>query len=184
MYFVAGITGQVGGATARHLLTQGQQVRALVRDPHKAADWAEQGVELRQGDLNDPATVTAALQGVEGAFLMIPPTMTPSPDYQEAKAVIVSYEAALRQAPPPRVVFLSSFGSQQPSGLGNITTTHLLETAMGTLPFPTAFVRPGSFIENYLYGLQQAQATGAPDAESVAGTTPPAQVFARAHQAA
>lgn len=161
MYFIAGITGQVGGAAARHLLTQGQQVRALVRDPQKAADWAKQGnVELHQGDLNDSAALAGALQGVEGAFLMIPPTMTPSPDYREAKAVIASYQEALRQAPPPRIVFLSSFGSQQPSGLGNITTTHLLEAAMGDLSFPTAFVRPGSFIENYLYGLGQAQATG------------------------
>ena len=30
MYLVTGITGNVGGATARHLLKQGKQVRALV----------------------------------------------------------------------------------------------------------------------------------------------------------
>ena len=156
MFFISGITGQVGGAAARHLLTQGQQVRALVRDPQKADHWAKQGVGLHQGDLNDPAAVAGALQGVEGAFLMIPPTMTPSPDYRETKAVIASYREALRQAPPPRIVFLSSFGSQQPSGLGNITSTHLLEVAMSDWSFPTAFIRPGSFIENYLYGLPQA----------------------------
>ena len=65
--------------------------------------------------------------------------------------------------PPPRIVFLSSLGSQHESSLGNITTTHLLEEAVGNLPLPTAFVRPGSFIENYLYGLHQARATGAFD---------------------
>ena len=41
MYLVMGITGKVGGATARHLLKQGKQVRALVRDREKAAKWAE-----------------------------------------------------------------------------------------------------------------------------------------------
>jgi len=46
MYLVMGITGKVGGATARHLLKQGAQVRALVRDREKAAKWADQGVEL------------------------------------------------------------------------------------------------------------------------------------------
>ena len=35
MYLVMGITGKVGGATARHLLKQGKQVRALVRDREK-----------------------------------------------------------------------------------------------------------------------------------------------------
>jgi uncharacterized protein YbjT (DUF2867 family) len=46
MYLVMGITGKVGDATARHLLKQGKQVRAFVRDREKAAKWADQGVEL------------------------------------------------------------------------------------------------------------------------------------------
>ena len=50
MYLVMGITGKVGGATARHLLHQGKQVRALVRDREKAAKWAHQGVEFVEGD--------------------------------------------------------------------------------------------------------------------------------------
>jgi uncharacterized protein YbjT (DUF2867 family) len=33
----------------------------------------------------------------------------------------------------------------------------LLEQALGNEPFPVAFVRAGSFIENYLFGLQAAQ---------------------------
>ncbi|MGB6723065.1 MAG: NmrA family NAD(P)-binding protein [Terracidiphilus sp.] len=36
MYLVMGITGKVGGATARHLIKQGKRVRALVRDREKA----------------------------------------------------------------------------------------------------------------------------------------------------
>ena len=50
MYLVMGITGKVGGATARHLLAQGKTVRALVRDRDKAAIWSDQGVELVDGD--------------------------------------------------------------------------------------------------------------------------------------
>ncbi len=41
MYAVMGITGNVGGAVARELLAQGKKVRALVRDPKKASEWAE-----------------------------------------------------------------------------------------------------------------------------------------------
>ena len=72
MYLVMGITGNVGGATARHLLTQGKQVRALVRNREKAAKWADQGVELVDGDWSDATAITAALKGVEGAFVMLP----------------------------------------------------------------------------------------------------------------
>ena len=108
MYLVMGITGKVGGATARHLLKQGKQVRALVRDPEKAAKWADQGVELVEGDWNDATAIAAALKGVEGAFVMLPVVWAPSPDNREAKGVIANYVEALTKVVPPRVVALSS----------------------------------------------------------------------------
>jgi uncharacterized protein YbjT (DUF2867 family) len=69
MYLVMGITGKVGGATARHLLKQGKQVRALVRNREKAAKWADQRVELVDGDWND-ATAIAARSKVLRARLL------------------------------------------------------------------------------------------------------------------
>ena len=60
MYLVIGITGKVGGATAWHLLKQGKQVRALVRDREKAVKWADQGVELVDGDWNDATAIGGA----------------------------------------------------------------------------------------------------------------------------
>lgn len=160
MFFVSGITGHVGGAAARRLLEEGHAVRTLARDSQKAAEWAHRGVDVRQGDFTDPVAVAAALEGVAGAYLMMPPILVPSLGYPEAKAVIASFQEALRQAPPPRLVLLSAMGSEQTSGLGNITTTHLMEEALHDLPFPTAFVRAGGFLENYTGGLEAAAATG------------------------
>jgi len=57
MFLITGITGKVGGAAARHLLNRGKQVRALVRDPAKAAAWRSKGVELVKGDWTDPAAM-------------------------------------------------------------------------------------------------------------------------------
>jgi len=86
-----GISGRVGGATAQHLLAQGRQVRALVRNREKAANWADQGVEIVDGDWNDAATIERALEGVDGAFVMLPAVWAPSPDFREAKGVIANY---------------------------------------------------------------------------------------------
>ena len=160
MYFVAGITGNTGGAAARTLLAEGKAVRSLVRDPAKAAAWAEQGVEVRQGDWTNAEAMAKALEGVEGAYLMLPPGFTYQPGFPEAKVVIDSYVEALRRTPVPRLIVLSSFGSQQTSGLGLITPTHLLEVALADLPFPTAFIRAGSFIENALFTIKTAAGTG------------------------
>jgi uncharacterized protein YbjT (DUF2867 family) len=135
----------------------GKQVRALVRDEAKASAWAAQGVELVRGDWENAAAMTRALAGVEGAYLMMPPIQTPSRDFREAKSVIASYKEALARSAPPKLVVLSSMGSEKASGLGLITATHLFEQALNNEPYPVAFVRAGSFFENYLFGLQAAQ---------------------------
>jgi uncharacterized protein YbjT (DUF2867 family) len=157
MFLVTGITGKVGGATAEHLLAQGKKVRALVRNREKAANWANQGVELVDGDWNEPAAIEQALKGVEGAFVMLPAVWAPSPDYREAKGVIANYVAALTKAAPPRVVALSSMGANRTGKLGMITALSLLEQGFRDLKSPIAFVRAGGFFENFLYGLQVAQ---------------------------
>src|SRR5580698_8922281 len=157
MFLVLGITGKVGGATAKHLLAHGKEVRALVRNREKASGWAKHGVELIDGDWNDSAAIERALTGVEGAFVMLPAVWAPSPDYQEAKGVIANYVAALTQAPPPRVVALSSMGANRTTGLGMITALSLLEQGLRDLISPLAFIRAGGFFENFLYGLQVAQ---------------------------
>ncbi|KKJ05042.1 NmrA family NAD(P)-binding protein [Burkholderia gladioli] len=157
MFLVMGITGKVGGATAAHLLAQGKKVRALVRDRAKAARWADQGVELVDGDWNDVASIGRALKGVDGAFVMLPPIWAPSPDFREARGVIANYVEALTKAPVPRVVALSSMGANRTSGMGLITALTLLEQGFRDLTVPIAYVRAGGFFENFLYGLHVAQ---------------------------
>jgi uncharacterized protein YbjT (DUF2867 family) len=157
MFLVMGITGRVGGATAQHLLAQAKKVRALVRNREKATNWADQGVELVDGDWNDAAAVERALEGVEGAFVMLPAVWAPSPDFKEARSVIANYVEALNKAAPPRVVVLSSMGANRTSGLGMITALSLLEQGLRHLTLPIAYVRAGGFFENFLYGLHVAQ---------------------------
>ena len=160
MFFVAGITGHIGGAATRALLDKGKQVRALVRNPVKSAAWADGGVDLRHGDLTDPDALAAALDGVEAAFLMQPTPMGVTRDFLEARMLTDGIVGALDRTPPPRVAVLSSVGSEQTSGLGNITQTHMLEQALDRFTFPIAFVRPGALLENNLVSLTRVADTG------------------------
>jgi dihydroflavonol-4-reductase len=65
---VTGATGKVGGAIARALLARGDEVRALVRDPARAAELLPADVELVRGDVTDPPSVAAAVQACELVF--------------------------------------------------------------------------------------------------------------------
>ncbi|MEV3989996.1 NAD(P)H-binding protein [Streptomyces sp. NPDC049837] len=68
MNLVTGATGTVGRQVVAELLRLGEPVRALTRDPAKA-DFPE-GVEVVRGDLTEPDTLTAALDGVTGLHLI------------------------------------------------------------------------------------------------------------------
>jgi dihydroflavonol-4-reductase len=65
---VTGATGKVGNAIASALLARGDTVRALVRDPARAASILPAGVEPLQGDATDAASLTAAVEGCELVF--------------------------------------------------------------------------------------------------------------------
>jgi uncharacterized protein YbjT (DUF2867 family) len=68
MILVTGATGNVGGEVAAALAARGDDVRAVVRDPARAN--LAGGVELVQGDLELPESLTPALDGVRAVFLL------------------------------------------------------------------------------------------------------------------
>jgi len=72
LILVTGATGKQGGSVVAALLRDGRAVRAMTRDPSAAAAQAlaAQGVEVVKGDFNDPASLDAALVGVNGVFSM------------------------------------------------------------------------------------------------------------------
>jgi dihydroflavonol-4-reductase len=65
---VTGATGKVGHAIASALLDRGDQVRALVRDPKRAASVLPAGIEPMRGDVTDPESLAVAAEGCELVF--------------------------------------------------------------------------------------------------------------------
>jgi uncharacterized protein YbjT (DUF2867 family) len=65
MNLVIGATGQLGTAVVRKLVAKGQSVRALVRESSDYQRLQAEGVEIAFGDLRDPATIQAAVNGAQ-----------------------------------------------------------------------------------------------------------------------
>lgn len=68
MILVTGASGNVGSEVVRALASAGVQVRALTRSGLGASPTP--GVTMVPGDLGDPASLRAALDGVEGLFML------------------------------------------------------------------------------------------------------------------
>src|SRR5688500_8567131 len=73
MILVTGATGKVGSDLIAQLTAAGEPVRALVRDPEKAARVLPAEVELARGDLSDQESIAAALEEADRLFLLSPP---------------------------------------------------------------------------------------------------------------
>jgi uncharacterized protein YbjT (DUF2867 family) len=159
MYAISGITGKVGGEVARHLLANGQSVRAVLRDRAKAADWAAKGCDIAIADMADAEQLAAAFSGTEGVFILPPSDFDPEPGYPEAKRVIDQVTRALTTARPQRVVCLSTIGADAPHD-NLLTQRTLMERSLNSIDLPVTFLRPGWFMENALWDVGSARDEG------------------------
>jgi NAD(P)H dehydrogenase (quinone) len=156
MYAITGITGKVGGATARTLLAAGQSVRAIVRSADKGKPWAERGCEVAIAEAGDAEALTKAFTGVDGVFLMTPPNFDPAPGFPDVRRAVAATMQAAQAARPGRLVYLSTVGAQatEPNLLTNATET---EASLRALPVPTAFLRAAWFMENAAWDIPAAR---------------------------
>ena len=156
MFAVTGITGKVGAAVARSLLSADQPVRAVVRDRSRIAPWAQLGCDIAVADMSDTEALTAAFAGTAGVFAMVPPVFDPAPGFPEAMRFINPLVAALARAKPSRVVALSTVGADAPQpNLLNVLGR--MESALGSLLMPVAFLRAAWFMENAEWDIDSAR---------------------------
>ncbi|SDT45096.1 NAD(P)H-binding protein [Jiangella sp. DSM 45060] len=143
MYAITGITGHVGGATARALLAAGERVRAVVRDPAKGQEWTSLGAEAAVADLADPAALAAALTGARGAFVLLPTDPAAADPDAAHRRLADAIAEGVAVSGVPHVVMLSSAGADRPDGTGPVRWLHHLENRLrGTGAVVTAIRSP------------------------------------------
>lgn len=157
MYAIAGVTGNTGKIVAETLLAAGKKVRVIVRDAARGESFAAAGAEVAVADLGDAAALGNALDGVEGAYLLIPPNMG-APDFYAYQLEVGSAIAqAVRSARVPHVVLLSSIGAELEGGTGPIAGLHPLENSLSAIAsehgFSVTLIRAGYFVENIASSL-------------------------------
>lgn len=143
MILVTGATGTNGVELIRQLSDTAERVRALVRDPAKAAALLPDMVELARGDLDDAAALDEAMADVEKVFLLCPV------DTRQVRLEANVVEAAERAGARHLVKFSVLHASEQsPSALlrwHGETERRIRESGLAY-----SFLRPNMFMQELL----------------------------------
>lgn len=138
---VTGAAGNVGGAVVDALLNRKIQVVGGTTRPGEVN--LPEAVPAVKADYTDPPTVAAALEGVDGLFLVSPPLDMEAP--AKLNPVIdQSKSSAVRH-----IVLLSALGvDQNDQAPLRIVEKHLMASGIGY-----TILRPNFFMENFTVGF-------------------------------
>ena len=145
---ITGATGKQGGAVARHLAGKGFTIRAMTRktDSDAAKALAAAGAEVVKGDLNDAASLEAALAGAWGAFA-VQNTWEAGVEGEEEQGK--RFATLARKVGVRHFVYTSVGSAHRKTGIPHFENKWRVEETIRGLGFPSrVIIRPVFFMEN------------------------------------
>jgi len=118
MILITGVTGYIGRRLVARLVAQGEHPRCLVRDTKRAADILPAAdVELVQGETTDPASLAAAVRGVDtivhAAFLTADRKQSPGNHYETTNVQgTANLIKAAQEGGVKRIIEISGLGTK------------------------------------------------------------------------
>ena len=155
MILVTGATGLNGSALVRRLSAKGVPVRALVRSTARAAGISSlPKVEIVEGDMARPETLTGALRGVDRAMLI----SSSDPAMLEVQS---SFIEAARKAGVTHVVKLSGIIAELDSPFRFARMHAEIERRLEASGMAFTHLRAGEFMHAYFRQVPSIVAKGA-----------------------
>lgn len=156
---VLGATGRIGSLMVKELAGLGLSVGGLVRDARRAASMWPSNVTAAVGTFDNPASIAAAMEGVEVAFVASP--VHPEMASWQCGAVQAAADAGVR-----RIVKLSGSGWTMEEGrVTTVGAAHAqVEAALRSLQETKGLecicIRPNAFLQGMLGRVGEELASG------------------------
>ena len=147
---ITGATGELGSLVVQHLLKKvpASQIIVSVRQPEKASALAEQGIEVRQGDYDDPASLQKAFAGAEKLLIISSPSFDDTARIrQHATAIEAAKKAEVGQIVYTGVAYAEQLGLTlarvHQASEHALRTTGIPYTILRNAFYTHIFVNPG-----------------------------------------
>src|SRR3954462_11907240 len=143
---VTGATGHQGGAVLAHLGERGFSCRALTRDPAKpeARTALRPGVEVAKGDMEDPASLVRAMDGVHGVYGVQTPFESGVEGETRQGANLID---AAKRSRISHFVYSSVASADQRTGVPHFDSKFQIEERLRGTGMHFTIVRPVFFME-------------------------------------
>ncbi|MHB8876778.1 MAG: NmrA/HSCARG family protein, partial [Myxococcaceae bacterium] len=147
---ITGVTGKQGGAVARHLAGKGFRLTGMTRKPQgeAARAVAALGVEIVEGDYDDPASLERVLRGMWGVF-SVQNTWEAGVEREEEQGK--RFARIARAQGVQHMVYTSVGSAHRKTGIPHFDNKARIEQTIRGLDFPAhVIIRPVFFMENLL----------------------------------
>ena len=152
---VTGATGKQGSAVLHHLQKRGFSVRILTRHPEKpeARALIGGGVDVIQGDLNDPPSLTRALQEVYGVYSVQASTGGAEAEIRQG----INLADAANRSGVSHIVYSSVGSADQNTGIPHFDSKFRIEEHIRGTGLRYTIFRPVFFMENWFGSQKQIE---------------------------
>ncbi len=147
LLLVTGATGYVGGRLVSRLLEGGYRVRVLARDPARlqGRPWLDH-VEVAAGDVLQPETLPAAMQGVTEAYYLIHSMKGGEGFHSRDLEAARNFSAAAQAAGVGRILYLGGLGEDDADLSPHLRSRHETGEALRSAGVPVTEFRAGIIV--------------------------------------
>lgn len=141
LVLVTGATGYIGGRLVPRLLQRGVALRCVARDPQRLAGRNWPGVEVVQGDLEDPVAVERSMRGVDVAYYLVH-SMAGGETFRERDGRMAAhFGEAARRAGVRRIIYLGGLGNPNEVHSKHLVSRHEVGRTLAAAGVPVVEFR-------------------------------------------
>jgi uncharacterized protein YbjT (DUF2867 family) len=111
LLLLTGATGYIGGRLLKALETRQHRLRCLARRPEFLRPRVAESTDVVKGDLLDPTSLGAAMEGVDSAYYLVHSMGSTGAFEEEDRRAAKSFADAAREAGVRRIIYLGGLGS-------------------------------------------------------------------------